>query len=202
MEAQRVLTARPIPPPRLHGLRVGLLHRPPYLGGAQLPPNVIAASYATRLESLGARVAECELPGTDLDIHPLFSAEGARSHRATYPSRADEYGVNVRAKLEYAAALDPAKVVKARDEVGRWRREIEESREEAARYDLYLAPVLANGIPAADCDELEVREAATAYCRPFNVLGWSALAIGEIQLVAPTDEVVLAAGLAWELDDS
>ena len=38
----------------------------------------------------------------------------------------------------------------------------------------------------------------TAFLRPFNVLGWAALAIGDLQLVAPSDEVVLAAGLAWE----
>jgi hypothetical protein len=31
-----------------------------------------------------------------------------------------------------------------------------------------------------------------------NLLGWSALEIGNLQLVAPQDEVVLAAGLAWE----
>jgi hypothetical protein len=30
------------------------------------------------------------------------------------------------------------------------------------------------------------------------VLGWAGLAIGDVQFVAPRDEVVLAAGLAWE----
>jgi hypothetical protein len=30
------------------------------------------------------------------------------------------------------------------------------------------------------------------------MIGWAGLAIGNMQLVAPTDEVVLAAGLAWE----
>jgi len=29
------------------------------------------------------------------------------------------------------------------------------------------------------------------------VLGWAGLAIGDLQFVAPLDEVVLAAGLAW-----
>ena len=38
----------------------------------------------------------------------------------------------------------------------------------------------------------------TAFLRPFNVLGWAALAIGDLQFVAPRDETVLAAGLAWE----
>ena len=53
-------------------------------------------------------------------------------------------------------------------------------------------------MPPEDGDELEVRIALTAFLRPFNVLGWAGLAIGDLQLVAPRDEVVLAAGLAWE----
>jgi hypothetical protein len=57
-------------------------------------------------------------------------------------------------------------------------------------------------LPPVDCDELEVRLALTAFLRPFNVLGWAGLAIGDLQLVAPTDEVVLAAGLAWERETS
>ena len=56
-------------------------------------------------------------------------------------------------------------------------------------------------VPPVDCDELEVRIPATAFLRPFNVLGWAALAIGDLQLVAPRDEVVLAAGLAWEREE-
>ena len=34
--------------------------------------------------------------------------------------------------------------------------------------------------------------------RWVNLIGWAGLAIGNMQLIAPTDEVVLAAGLAWE----
>ena len=43
-----------------------------------------------------------------------------------------------------------------------------------------------------------MRIPATAFLRPFNVIGWAGLAIGDLQFVAPRDEVVLAAGLAWE----
>ena len=60
--------------------------------------------------------------------------------------------------------------------------------------DLYVAPVLGVEVPPVDCDELEVRIPATAFLRPFNVLGWAAIAIGDLQLVAPRDEVVLARG--------
>jgi len=67
-----------------------------------------------------------------------------------------------------------------------------------ANIGLYVAPTLGVEIPREDCDELEVRIPATAFLRPFNVLGWAGLAIGDLQFVAPRDEVVLAAGLAWE----
>jgi hypothetical protein len=62
----------------------------------------------------------------------------------------------------------------------------------------HVAPVLGVELPPVDCDELDVRLPLTAFLRPFNVIGWAALAIGDLQLVAPRDEVVLAAGLAWE----
>ena len=42
-----------------------------------------------------------------------------------------------------------------------------------------------------------MRIPATAFLRPFNVIGWAGLAIGDLQFVAPRDEVVLAAGLAF-----
>ena len=54
--------------------------------------------------------------------------------------------------------------------------------------DLYVAPVLGVELPPVDCDELEVRIPLTAFLRPFNVLGWAGLAIGDLQLVAPRDE--------------
>ncbi len=47
-------------------------------------------------------------------------------------------------------------------------------------------------------DELEVRLPLSSFLRWVNLLGWAALAIGNLQLVAPLDETVLAAGLAWE----
>jgi hypothetical protein len=38
----------------------------------------------------------------------------------------------------------------------------------------------------------------TSFLRWVNLTGWAGLAIGDLQLVAPQDEVVLAAGLALE----
>jgi Asp-tRNA(Asn)/Glu-tRNA(Gln) amidotransferase A subunit family amidase len=188
------LAAAPIPEPRLAGLRVGLLTRPPSVGGAALPANDAAAAYVDRLEDLGAIVVEAQISEPPADTWPLFFREAAESHRATFPVRADEYGDNVRTKLELAQAVDPAEVEAARAAVSAWR-------SYRPDVDLYVAPVLGVPVPQVDCDELEVRIPATAFLRPFNVLGWAALAIGDLQLVAPRDEVVLAAGLAWEREE-
>jgi Asp-tRNA(Asn)/Glu-tRNA(Gln) amidotransferase A subunit family amidase len=189
-----VLTGEPVPEPRLAGLRVGLLTQPPSVGGPALPPNDAATAYVDRLEELGATVVDAHIPEPSADTWPLFFGEAAEAHRATFPARAGEYGENVRAKLELAQAIDPAEVETARAAVGAWR-------DFRPGVDLYVAPVLGVPVPPIGCDELEVRIPATAFLRPFNVLGWAALAIGDLQLVAPRDEVVLAAGLAWEREE-
>ena len=186
-----VLTGEPVPAPRLAGLTVGLLTRPPSVGGPAAAVNGAAELYVDRLEELGARVVESAIPDPPDDTWPLFFHEAAEAHRATFPARADEYGENVRAKLELAQAVDPDEVERARAAVRTWRTYRPE-------VDLYVSPVLGVEVPPVDCDELDVRIPATAFLRPFNVLGWAAIAIGDLQLIAPRDEVVLAAALAWE----
>ena len=60
------------------------------------------------------------------------------------------------------------------------------------------APATRSSCPPEDADELEVRLPLTSFLRWVNLTGWAGLAIGNMQLIAPRDEVVLAAGLAWE----
>ena len=71
-----------------------------------------------------------------------------------------------------------------------------------ARYepevDLYVSPCYAVELPDEEANELEVRLPLTSFLRWVNLIGWAGLAIGNMQFVAPRDEVVLAAGLAWE----
>jgi aspartyl-tRNA(Asn)/glutamyl-tRNA(Gln) amidotransferase subunit A len=186
-----VMARAPLPAPGLAGLTVGLLTRPPSVGGPGLPENRAAEAYVETLEELGARVVPAEIPEPSDDTWPLFNYEAAQSHRSTYPARETEYGRNVRTKLEAAQAVTPDEAARARAAVERWR---------AYRpdVDLYVSPVLGGEIPAVDCDELDVRLRISAFARPFNVLGWAALAIGDLQLAAPADETVIAAGLAWE----
>jgi aspartyl-tRNA(Asn)/glutamyl-tRNA(Gln) amidotransferase subunit A len=188
-----VLTGRPLPEPRLAGLTVGLLTRPPSVGDGTAPPESLAGEqWVGRLEELGARVVQAAIPEPEGNTWPLFFHEAARSHAATFPARAEEYSDNVRAKLELAQQVGADEVAAAYRALERWRRYEPD-------VDLYVSPCVGIDIPPEDCDELEVRVPFSAFLRPFNLLGWAGLAIGNMQLVAPRDETVLAAGLAWEL---
>jgi Asp-tRNA(Asn)/Glu-tRNA(Gln) amidotransferase A subunit family amidase len=190
--AWSVLSQKPAPEPRLAGLTVGLLTRPPSVGGGTRPDESLAGEeYVARLEELGARVVPATIPGPAANTWPLFFHEAAESHRATFPARAAEYGDNCRTKLELAQQVDPGEVEEAYRAIRDWRRYPPD-------VDLYVSPVVPIDLPPEDCDELEVRIPFSAFLRPFNLIGWAALAIGNLQLIAPRDETVLAAGLAWE----
>jgi Asp-tRNA(Asn)/Glu-tRNA(Gln) amidotransferase A subunit family amidase len=192
-ELWSVLTGMPIPAPRLAGLTIGLLRRPPAVTGpgGDVPTSDAVDSWVVDLERLGATVVESAVPEPAANTWPLFHHEAATSHAATFPSRADEYGDNCRTKLEIALREPPEKIDAAYRALEEWRRYEPE-------VDLYVAPCVAVDLPPEDCDELEVRIPFTAFLRWVNLIGWAALAIGNLQLIAPHDETVLAAGLAWE----
>ncbi len=188
-----VLTGRPMPEPRLAGLTVGLLRQPPGIGdGRAVESSDLAEAWVAGLEQLGARVVEARLPDPSANTWPQFQHEAAESHAATFPSRADEYGDVMRRKLEAAQNLQPDKVAAAYGAIEEWRRYEPD-------VDLYVSPCYAVELPPEDADELEIRLPLTSFLRWVNLIGWAGLAIGNMQLIAPIDEVVLAAGLAWEL---
>jgi aspartyl-tRNA(Asn)/glutamyl-tRNA(Gln) amidotransferase subunit A len=187
-----VLAGRPAPDARLAGRTVGLLRKAPSLAdGRDTEASDLAEAWVGRLEALGATVVEAEMPGPQADTWPVFLHEAARSHAATFPARADEYGRGVRSKLEAAHRVDLDAVLDGYRGLLAWRRLVPE-------VDLFVSPCVAIDWPAEDADELEVRLPLSSFLRWVNLLGWSALAIGNLQLVAPRDETVLAAGLAWE----
>jgi Asp-tRNA(Asn)/Glu-tRNA(Gln) amidotransferase A subunit family amidase len=195
--AYSVLTGEPVPAAQLAGRTIGVLtHQPEFGPRTEVPErDGRALAYVERLEALGARLLEVELPVPEADTWPLFYAEAAESHRATFPSRREEYGPNIRAKLEEAQETDPAAVAAARAAITAWR-------EQAARepaVDLFLSPTLGlPEIPPSDVNELEIRLPMSSYTRVFSYLGWPAIAIGELQLAGRDDATVLAAALAWE----
>jgi aspartyl-tRNA(Asn)/glutamyl-tRNA(Gln) amidotransferase subunit A len=187
-----VLTGRRVPEPRLRGLTVGLMRAAPNLAdGRETERSDAVDEWAGRLEQLGATAVEAAIPGPACDTWPVFQHEAARSHAGTFPSRADEYGRAIRKKLDAAVRVSPDAVYNGYRALVAWRQLLPE-------VDLYVSPCVAIDWPAEDADELEVRLPLSSFLRWVNLLGWSALAIGNLHLVAPTDEMVLAAGLAWE----
>ena len=187
-----VLTGLPVPEPRLEGLTVGLLRQPPGIGdGRETETSDAAEAWVADLERLGARVVESRVPEPSANTWPQFQHEALESHAATFPSRADEYSEVMRIKLEAAQRATPGEIAAAYRAIEEWRRYEPE-------VDLYVSPCYAIELPPEDVDELEIRLPLSSFLRWVNLTGWAGLAIGNMQLVAPRDEVVLAAGLAWE----
>jgi Asp-tRNA(Asn)/Glu-tRNA(Gln) amidotransferase A subunit family amidase len=187
-----VLTERPVPEPRLAGLTVGLLRQPPGIGdGRETEHSDAAEAWAADLERLGARVVETRIPDATANTWPQFQHEALQSHAATFPSRADEYGELMQKKLRAAQRASPEDIDAAYRAIEEWRRF-------GPEVDLYVSPCYAVELPPEDADELEVRLPLTSFLRWTNLTGWAGLAIANMQFVAPRDEVVLAAGLAWE----
>jgi aspartyl-tRNA(Asn)/glutamyl-tRNA(Gln) amidotransferase subunit A len=187
-----VLTERPVPEPRLAGLTIGLLRQPPGIGdGRETERSDAAEAWVGDLERLGARVVETRIPDATANTWPQFQHEALQSHAATFPSRADEYGELMQKKLRAAQRATAEEIDAAYRAIEEWRRYEPE-------VDLYISPCYAVELPPEDADELEVRLPLTSFLRWVNLTGWAGLAIGNMQLVGPRDEVVLAAGLAWE----
>jgi len=187
-----VLSGYPVPEPRLDGLTVGLLRRAPDLAdGRETETSNAADVWVADLERLGARVVESVIPAARADMWPLFLYEAAWSHRATFPARADEYASTIRPKLEAAQRVAPDDVADAYGALEAWRRYEPD-------VDLYVSPCFAVDLPAEDANELEVRLPLSSFLRWVNLIGWAALAVGNMQFIAPDDETVLAAGLVWE----
>jgi aspartyl-tRNA(Asn)/glutamyl-tRNA(Gln) amidotransferase subunit A len=161
---------------------------------------------------VGERVAEggrlfprsrpLELPLPE-SVGAVFMREVADVHRDLFRAHADDYGANVRTKIERCVAVTD-------DEYERARRALDEYRERCAELvaevDLVLTPTLACVAPSVDVDDLEVRERLILLTYPFNCLGWPALALpcgpaehglpASVQLAGPKgeDALVLAVG--------
>ena len=119
------------------------------------------------------RTAPVELPYP----HPVgrvFMREVAEVHSGLFPEHADQYGDNVRTKLELCLQVTDGEVeagLRAREE---YRERVEEA---ASGFDLLLTATLPFVAPPATVEELEVRAAMIRFTFPFNVLGWPALAL-------------------------
>jgi Asp-tRNA(Asn)/Glu-tRNA(Gln) amidotransferase A subunit family amidase len=153
------------------------------------------------------RARPVDFPRPGREIERLFMRDVADVHRGLFEDHADEYGDNVRTKVERCLAVTDAEA-----ESGRRAREAYHEAAEAAlgSADLLLTPTLAMVAPPSGTDDLEIRGRMIQFTLPFNTLGWPALALpcgpaedglpASIQLVGRpgADALVLAAGEALE----
>jgi aspartyl-tRNA(Asn)/glutamyl-tRNA(Gln) amidotransferase subunit A len=174
-----VLTGRLAPPPHLAGLRVGVL---------------AITGMEDDLVRLGAVVEEAELPELDPDLMAAFAAECAITHMSWFPRERERYGPDLQLKLDDAQQISAV----------RWQKGLAAARELRKRarfglgFDILVGPVMAIEPPPDDCWELDVRAAMTRWTRPFNFLGWPAIAMGGLQIAGRDRDVVLAAALELE----
>jgi Asp-tRNA(Asn)/Glu-tRNA(Gln) amidotransferase A subunit family amidase len=185
-------------PLRLEDLRVGVTwldHADPF----------VRARVEEAAELFGApEPLELPLAG---EIGPAFAREVADVHRDLFAEHADEYGDNVRTKIERCLLTTDEQAersVRAREEYRlQWAEETDD-------LDLVLAPTLGFVAPRLPVDDLEIREAAIRLTLPINALGRPALALpcgsaedglpASVQLIGKPgdDALVLAAGAALE----
>jgi Asp-tRNA(Asn)/Glu-tRNA(Gln) amidotransferase A subunit family amidase len=138
---------------------------------------------------------------------PAFQREVADVHRELFAEHRGLYGSNVRTKIERCLAVTD-------DEVDASRAAREAYREGAPEVlgdaDLLLTPTLRFVAPPVGLGDLAIREDVIRFTKPFNSLGWPALALpcgpaeeglpASLQIAGrPGDDaLVLAAGSAIE----
>jgi aspartyl-tRNA(Asn)/glutamyl-tRNA(Gln) amidotransferase subunit A len=136
-------------------------------------------------------------------VYTVFRREVADVHRELFAEHADEYGENVRGKIELCLAVTDAEYETSL-------RRLEEIRERYLELveglDVVLTPTMPMVAPPADVDELEIRERGISLTYPFSAAGWAALALpagpaedglpASVQIAAPPgrDSLVLAVG--------
>jgi aspartyl-tRNA(Asn)/glutamyl-tRNA(Gln) amidotransferase subunit A len=171
----------------------------------------LVAARVTHAAGLFPHTAALDFPLPDPAENLLFAREIADVHSALFPEHADEYGENIRGKIERCFETSDREVTTAvalRDEYR------EQCHELLEGFDLLVTPTSAFVALTADVDEPSIRRRGTMLTYPFDVLGWPALALpcgsaedglpASVQVVASggADAVVLAAGelLAASLD--
>jgi aspartyl-tRNA(Asn)/glutamyl-tRNA(Gln) amidotransferase subunit A len=141
------------------------------------------------------------------DDYALFMREVADVHRPLFPEHADEYGDDVRAKLERCLEVSLEEAEGAARRRAAYR---ERALEATAEVDLLLTPTLPGVAPRVGIGDGALREQLIRFTYPFNSLGWPALSLpcgpaedglqASAQLIGKPgeDALVLAAGALLE----
>jgi aspartyl-tRNA(Asn)/glutamyl-tRNA(Gln) amidotransferase subunit A len=140
-------------------------------------------------------------------VYRLFMHEVADVHRGLFPEHADEYGDDVREKLEECFGVTDGEAEAAARERERYR---ERCLELLESFDLLLTPTQARVAPPVGAVGNERRGEITRFTFAFDALGWPALALpcgpaeeglpASVQLVGRPgeDALVLAVGASLE----
>ena len=140
-------------------------------------------------------------------VGAVFMREVADVHRDLFAEFADEYGDNVRVKIERCLALPDDAYERGLAARVEYRERCDYLMEP---FDLLITPTLGFVAPPLPADDLELREATILRTLPFNALGWPVLALpcgpaedglpASVQIVGkPGDDgLVLGAGAALE----
>jgi len=102
-------------PPRIEVLRVGLPRRYAFEG---VDPSIAdrVRNAVDALSSLGVMVEEVDVPGLELStatVYSIIAGEARAYHSRWWPERIEDYGADVRGKLEAAARMSADDYVQA-----------------------------------------------------------------------------------------
>ena len=161
----------------ISGLRVGLPQE--YFYDMIEGEVTVAAQEAARvLEGLGAHVEECSIPALNDSISisgTILLTEAAEIHLDNLRERADDFGADVRGRLEEGAMTPAVSYIAAQQARTEFNRAIAEA---MRTYDILLAPTTALGAPKLGervVDVGGVSEAKLAIMprltRPHNICG-------------------------------
>jgi aspartyl-tRNA(Asn)/glutamyl-tRNA(Gln) amidotransferase subunit A len=103
-----------------------------------------------------------------------FMREVADVHRELFAEHADRYGTTVRTKIERCLAVSDAEAERAQGTRSAYR---ERAAEVLGDAEILLVPTMGFVAPPVGIGDLDLRERVIRLTRPFNFLGWPALAI-------------------------
>jgi Asp-tRNA(Asn)/Glu-tRNA(Gln) amidotransferase A subunit family amidase len=173
----------------------------PDLHGAPLEPQIESALEQAALR-LGA--GEARFPEADL-IVPAFRAiqlaEGHETHRAAglWPARADEYGADVRGRVEMGAEVGLPRLLAAHADRETVRAAFARLFERA---DVLLTPAVPLAPPRIEDERADpaLREAVLAYTAPQDLVGLPACVLPDgLQLTGPPGAEALLVSVASAL---
>lgn len=162
--------------------------------------------------AVDAALREAELDVVDIDLEgwdaaaaalfPIINAEAWASDRHLVegaPNGAEpRLGADVLARLGYGRTVAAADVAKARADQQAWQYELTRT---FTRVEVLVLPTLDDHPPTVEEASTSVRSMGTL-TRPFNVAGTPALALGNLQLVAPWHREDLLCATAARIEEA